>query len=130
MGEEIAVVEKKHEPEVVPEPVAEPVAELVVPEPEVVPEPVAEPEAVYVPEPEPVYVPEPAVVETVTPEPEARPEPAYVAEYAEHIHEPEPYSYNDVASVDFTPGKKQSKFETLMTKEEMEDEQSSRASEY
>jgi len=153
--EEIAVVEKKHhhehkepehvQPEVVPEPVvvAEPV---VVPEPEpvvLVPEHVEEPIPVLIaPEPlpeivpehhEPMpeeHVPEPAVVEKpLTPEPEPLKEeaPVYVAEYAsEHIHEPEPYNYN--AATDFTPGKKQSKFETLMTKEEMEDEQ--RSSEY
>ncbi|KAG7231946.1 hypothetical protein INR49_010065 [Caranx melampygus] len=56
--------------------------------------------------------PEPAVETS----PEPKPEP-----------EPETGLNNDVAAaedkVKFTPGKKQSKFETLMTKEEIEEEQ-------
>ncbi|KAF1380190.1 hypothetical protein PFLUV_G00184210 [Perca fluviatilis] len=99
------------EPAAVPEPASEPE-----PEPEPVPEPVT------VPDPEPVAESEPEPVEEVLPEP--TPEPA-----VEESPEPEPETVlnNDVAAaeekVTFTPGKKQSKFETLMTKEEMEEEQ-------
>lgn len=127
----VVVPEPEPEPVVVPEPVVEPVPEVIVPEPVPEPEVVPEPEPVAVPE---EIVPEPAVVETPAPEPEPVMDeaPVFVDEHlSATIHEPEPY-INESATVDFTPGKK-SKFETLMTKEEMEDEQSSwsaRASEF
>ncbi|KAJ4932071.1 hypothetical protein JOQ06_010501 [Pogonophryne albipinna] len=68
------------------------------------------PVKVKVPEPEPETVWEPEPIVEFTPEPE-----------------PEIFPTNDVAAADdmvmFTPGKKQSKFETMMTKEEIEEEQ-------
>lgn len=139
--EPVKVPETLPEPETIPEP--EPVAE---PEPE----PVAEPEPEPVPEPVPELVdefdpvseaiqeslvePEPAVEQSLPeliPGSEDRlltPEPAVEVSFEpEPEPEPETVLNDDVAAaeenVKFTPGKKQSKFEMLMTKEEIEEEQ-------
>ncbi|KAK5913478.1 hypothetical protein CgunFtcFv8_008006 [Champsocephalus gunnari] len=76
-------------------------------------------------EPAPVKV-KPAPVPVPEPEPETDWEPEPIEEFTPEL-EPEIFPTNDVAAADdmvmFTPGKKQSKFETMMTKEEIEEEQ-------
>jgi len=137
--EDIGVVEEQPEPEIIP--VYQETDVKNVPEPEPVPEVVAEPIAEPVVEAEPMPEAEPEAEEAPAPAPE-EPLPELIPG-SMHIDEPAPepmmdvvpgdvpeldaYEHNDVAAaedhVSFTPGKKQSKFETLMTKEEMEEEQ-------
>ncbi|XP_075937115.1 uncharacterized protein LOC142937891 isoform X2 [Anarhichas minor] len=151
--EPVKVPEPVPEPVLAPEPITVPET---LPEPELVPEPLSAPESAPEqaanPEPlsEPKPVPEPAVVPDPEPVVESEPESEEVVEQflhelipgstedrlptpepvIEEPAEPEPETIldNDVAAaeVKFTPGKKQRKFETMMTKEEIEEEQRSR----
>ncbi|RXN06683.1 alpha-N-acetylgalactosaminide alpha-2,6-sialyltransferase 2 [Labeo rohita] len=127
-----------------PEPVPEPVPEVPIHEPasEPTPEPVSvsTPETTSPPTPEPVSVPIPEPEPTPIAEPPSAPTPEESPETspaAESLPEafPETLENNDVAAalltdevetLDVVPGNKRAaKFEKLMTKEEMEEEQSS-----
>nr|XP_020468842.1 matrix-remodeling-associated protein 7 isoform X2 [Monopterus albus] len=124
---------KVPEPASAPEPFPEPAS---VSEP--VQEPAAVPEPVAVPDPEPVVKSESvseAVLQSVEKSlselipgsaEDSLPNPEPLAQ-ASHEAEPEIVQSSDATAADdtvkFTPGKKQSKYETLMTKEEIEEEQ-------
>lgn len=135
--EPVTVPETLPEPETIPEPEPEP--ELVAePEPEPVPEPALEPldefdpisEAILESEVEPEPAVEESLPELISGSEDRLPTPEPAVEVS---FEPEPEPEletvlnDDVAAaeenVKFTPGKKQSKFEMLMTKEEIEEEQ-------
>ncbi|KAJ3600896.1 hypothetical protein NHX12_031869 [Muraenolepis orangiensis] len=145
---EEAVTEPTVEPvlaeEAVTEPTVEPVlAEEAVTEPEPVADPKEEPaivvEPVVVEEPEeveeePMDVEEPVLLEELeaTPEPEPTDADQYDWESTPEVlpeeASPEDVTYTNMDAeeeerVTFTPGKKRNKMETLMTKEELEEEQ-------